>query len=176
MFNESLKNKNIFISFIYKFFHFFKTEFINVPAPLIISWVAHLFFSYVWVMFDPFYLGFQHCLNITIFDLNLNFGIDGLSLFFIYLVSFLLPLCLINIYYNQSFSLSARSSYGIALLSISFLLIVVFYTLDILVFYIFFEGVLIPFFAYIGISGYKKRRIHAAFLFFFILYLVLCLC
>lgn len=168
MFNDlSLKNKNIFIYFVYRFFYFFKTEFINVPAPLMISWIAHLFFSYVWVMFDPFYLGFQHCLSINIFDLNLNFGIDGLSLFFIYLVSFLLPLCLINIYYNQSFSISARNSYGIALLSISFLLIVVFYTLDILVFYIFFEGVLIPFFAYIGISGYKKRRIHAAFLFFF---------
>lgn len=158
--NSTLNNIKMYIYGLYIYIT-------NVPAPLLISWIAHIFFSYVWVMFDPFYLGFQQCLNINIFDLNLNFGIDGLSLFFIYLVSFLLPLCLINVYYNNSLSFSARRSYGIALLSISFLLIVVFYTLDILVFYIFFEGVLIPFFAYIGISGYKKRRIHAAFLFFF---------
>lgn len=166
MFNNiTLTNK---IMFFYKYIYNIYIYLINVPAPLLISWIAHIFFSYVWVMFDPFYLGFQQCLNINIFDLNLNFGIDGLSLFFLYLVSFLLPLCLINVYYNNNnLTVSARSSYGISLLSISFLLIVVFYTLDILVFYIFFEGVLIPFFAYIGISGYKKRRIHASFLFFF---------
>src|SRR3989338_3432443 len=48
-----------------------------------------------------------------------------------------------------------------------FLLIVVFSSLDILVFYIMFEIILIPFFVLIGVSSYRKRRIHASYLFFF---------
>jgi proton-translocating NADH-quinone oxidoreductase chain M len=39
--------------------------------------------------------------------------------------------------------------------------------MDVLLFYIFFEAILIPFFIYIGICGYRNRRIHAAYLFFF---------
>jgi proton-translocating NADH-quinone oxidoreductase chain M len=44
---------------------------------------------------------------------------------------------------------------------------IVFCSLDLIIFYIFFEAILVPFFAYIGISGYRKRRIHASFLLFF---------
>ena len=48
-----------------------------------------------------------------------------------------------------------------------FLLVFVFSSLDILVFYIMFEIILIPFFVLIGISSYRKRRVHASYLFFF---------
>ena len=47
------------------------------------------------------------------------------------------------------------------------LLIIVFISLDLIVFYIFFEAILVPFFVYIGVSGYRKRRIHASYLLFF---------
>ncbi len=145
----------------------FYNHVVSIPDALVISWSLHLIICSRWIYFDPFYLGFQNVLELEFFDLSINFGIDGLSLFFIYLVSFLLPLCLVHVYYSGSADITTRHLYGTSLLSISILLIIVFYSLDILVFYIFFEGILIPFFAYIGISGYKKRRIHASFLFFF---------
>src|SRR6478736_2606364 len=62
---------------------------------LVFSWYIHFFFCILWIFFNPYHLSFQYTLNIKIFDVYLNFGIDGLSFFFIYLISFLLPLCLI---------------------------------------------------------------------------------
>mgnify|MGYP006152810705 FL=1 len=80
-------------------------------------------------------------------------------------MSFILPLCLTHIYYSSTSNV--KDIYALFLFSISILLIVVFISLDIIIFYIFFEAILIPFFAYIGISGYRKRRIHASYLLFF---------
>jgi proton-translocating NADH-quinone oxidoreductase chain M len=135
------------------------------PHLLLISWYLHIILCCLWITYNPYHLSFQYTLNINIFDIYLNFGIDGISFFFIYLISFLLPLCLIHIYYTSSTNM--KDLYGIALFSISLLLIIVFCSLDLIIFYIFFEAILIPFFVYIGISGYRKRRIHAAYLLFF---------
>jgi proton-translocating NADH-quinone oxidoreductase chain M len=146
-------------SFSYKYFG--KDE----PHLLLISWFFHIVMCLLWINYNPYHLSFQYTLNINLFDLYLNFGIDGLSFFFIYLISFLLPLCLIHIYYTNNNEI--KDLYALALFSISFLLIIVFYSLDLIIFYIFFEAILIPFFVYIGISGYRKRRIHASFLLFF---------
>jgi len=137
----------------------------SFPFAIFISWIFHLFISIIWYNFNDFHLSFQYIYNIKLFEININFGIDGISLFFIYLVSFLLPLCLLHIYYNNY--TNNINLYSFSLISISILLLLVFSSLDILIFYILFELILIPFFSYIGISGYRNRRIHAAFLFFF---------
>lgn len=69
----------------YKIFY---SYFISIPDVLIISWSLHMVICSIWIDFDPFYLGFQKVIELKFFDLYINFGIDGLSLFFIYLVSF----------------------------------------------------------------------------------------
>ncbi|MDF2698965.1 MAG: nad4 [Haloplasmataceae bacterium] len=143
----------------------FKNSFNKQPFLLIISWFIHFVICIMWITYNPYHLSFQYTLNINFFDLYINFGIDGLSFFFIYLISFLLPLCQIHIYYTTSSEL--KNLYGLSLFSISILLMIVFCSLDLIIFYIFFEAILVPFFAYIGISGYRKRRIHASFLLFF---------
>ena len=135
------------------------------PFLLILSWLLHIYVVFLWLNFNPSHLSFQYTFNIKLFDLYLNFGIDGISFFFIYLVSFILTLCLTHIYYSSTSNV--KDIYALFLFSISILLIVVFISLDIIIFYIFFEAILIPFFAYIGISGYRKRRIHASYLLFF---------
>ncbi len=116
----------------------------------------------VWVFFDLFNLSPQLMWNFKLGDLWVTFGIDGISYLFIYLTSLLVPLCLLFGWNNNS---SIESS--VSLLSIEFLLIFAFLVWDVLFFYVFFELILVPFFVFIGVLGYRKRRIHAAYLLFF---------
>jgi len=133
-----------------------------------ISLIIFFFFNIIWILFDPFNPSFQFVYFIDLFEYNFLFGIDGISLFFIYLSTFLIPLCLLFSFYNmKQKSISEIKSYQLFLLFTLFLLIFVFSSLDILVFYIMFEIILIPFFILIGISSYRKRRVHASYLFFF---------
>jgi proton-translocating NADH-quinone oxidoreductase chain M len=133
-----------------------------------ISLVIFFLFNLIWILFDPFNPSFQYVYFIDLFEYNFLFGIDGISLFFIYLSTFLIPLCLLFSFYNmKQKSISEVRSYQFFLFLTLFLLIFVFSALDILVFYIMFEIILIPFFILIGISSYRKRRIHASYLFFF---------
>lgn len=98
-------------------------------------------------------------------DSTLNFilGIDGISLFFVILTTFLIPVCLlvgwksIEIYVKE---------YVIAFLFMESLMIAVFSVLDLLLFYVFFESVLIPMFIIIGVWGSRERKIRAAYQFF----------
>lgn len=117
----------------------------------------------VWVFFDLFNLSPQLMWNFKLGDLWVTFGIDGISYLFIYLTSLLVPLCLLFGWNNNS---SLESS--VSLLSIEFLLIFAFLVWDVLFFYVFFELILVPFFVFIGVLGYRKRRIHAAYLLFFL--------
>lgn len=125
-----------------------------------------LFFltSIIWITYNPYVFGYQHIYCVQWSNLKFFLGIDGLSLFFIYLTTFLIPLCLLFSWNNNT-----KNNYYsmIFLLSIEILLIFVFSVIDLLLFYIFFEAILIPFFIFIGINGYRKRRIHAAYLLFF---------
>jgi proton-translocating NADH-quinone oxidoreductase chain M len=90
-------------------------------------------------------------------------GVDGISIFFILLTTFLIPVCIlvgwttIQVYVKE---------YCIAFLVLESLLIAVFSVLDLLLFYIFFESVLIPMFIIIGVWGSRERRIRAAYQFF----------
>lgn len=74
---------------------------------------------------------------------NINFylGIDGISLFFVILTTFLIPICILV---GWSGMRSYGKEYIIAFLICEFLMIAVFCMLDLLLFYVFFESVLIP--------------------------------
>lgn len=125
-----------------------------------------LYCNYVWICFDFFIGTFQFPFFFNISSLYFRFGIDSISFFFIYLTGLLIPLCILYSS-NSKMSNEEKQDYIYLLFMVGILLIFVFYTLDLLIFYVSFELILIPFFTYIGVSGYRKRRIHASYLFFF---------
>lgn len=132
------------------------------------SLLIFFFFNIVWILFDPFETAYQFVYYFSFFEYSFLFGIDGISFFFIYLSAFLIPLCLLFSFYNmKQKSLYEIKTYQSFLFFTLFLLIFVFCSLDLLIFYILFEIILIPFFVLIGISSFRKRRIHASYLFFF---------
>lgn len=100
---------------------------------------------------------------IPILNLNVSLGIDGISLFFLLLTTMLIPLCLLVSWNSITQELK---SYLIAFLIIEFLLIGVFCVLDLLMFYIFFESILIPMFLIIGVWGSRERKMLASYYFF----------
>ena len=124
----------------------------------------------LWVEFDNSTSKFQFFQNYTSFQneisfstLNLIFGIDGISLFFIILTTFLIPVCILVSWTSIT---SYVKEYCIAFLILESLMIAVFSVLDLLLFYIFFESVLIPMFIIIGVWGSRERKIRAAYQFF----------
>jgi len=94
----------------------------------------------------------------------INFGVDEISLPFIILTNLLIPICILISWNNVNFLVK---EFIIAILSIQLLLIIVFTSLNILIFYIAFESILIPMFLIIGIWGSRKEKERAAYYFFF---------
>ena len=92
--------------------------------------------------------------------LNFIVGIDGISLFFIILTTFLIPVCLLV---GWTTIRMAVKEYCIAFLVLETLMIAAFSVLDLIFFYIFFESVLIPMFLIIGVWGSRERKIRAAY-------------
>lgn len=125
-----------------------------------------IFFEVVmyWILYDPFQLTYQLGLNINLMSICMHIGVDGLSLFFIFLVSFLIPCCLLFNWNTYVFNIT---EYCICLFCMECILIFVFSVSDLLLFYLFFESVLMPMFIFIGVMGLRSRRIHAAYLLFF---------
>jgi proton-translocating NADH-quinone oxidoreductase chain M len=120
----------------------------------------------LWVFFNKSTAAFQYVEKffwIPILNLNFPIGVDGISLFFILLTTLLIPICLLASWDSIQFDLK---KYLIAFLIMEFFLIGVFCVLDLLLFYIFFESVLIPMFLIIGIWGSRERKIRAAYFFF----------
>jgi NADH-quinone oxidoreductase subunit M len=121
----------------------------------------------LWFFFDYGYSGYQFMSAIPLGISRLNtyywFGLDGISFFFFYLTALIFPFCLLS-GYKKVHSLKLFISF---LLVLEFFLLVSFSTMDILVFYIAFEAVLIPMFFIIGIWGSGFARIRAAYFFFF---------
>lgn len=95
---------------------------------------------------------------------NLLITIDGISLFFITLSILLIPICIL-MSWNAIDNL--KREFLISLFVILTLLIGVFSVMDIIVFYILFEAILIPMFLMIGIWGSREEKVKAAFYFFF---------
>ena len=100
---------------------------------------------------------------IPFLNFNLTLGVDGISLFFILLTTLLIFLCVLVSWNSVKINLK---EFLIAFLAIEFFLIGVFSILDLLVFYIFFESVLIPMYLIVGVWGSRERKIRAAYFFF----------
>jgi proton-translocating NADH-quinone oxidoreductase chain M len=138
-----------------------------------ISLITFLVSLLLWIEFDSSTAQFQYIDNYSIFQnkmddlsflsFNLVFGIDGISLFFVILTTFLIPICLLVSWKSIT---NYVKEYCIAFLLLEILMIAVFSVLDLLLFYIFFESVLIPMFIIIGVWGSRERKIRAAYQFF----------
>jgi NADH-quinone oxidoreductase subunit M len=96
------------------------------------------------------------------FGISYHLGVDGISIFFLELTTFLTPICIIASW--ESIQTRVRE-YMIAFLAMQVLVVGVFCALDFVMFYIFFEGQLIPMFLIIGVWG-GERRVYSAFKFF----------
>ena len=109
---------------------------------------------------------FQHVITYKIENSLLNFafsfGLDGISIFFFVLSSFLIFLCVLFVWNDELFK-----EYLITLLLIDLLLLLVFSAMDLLIFYISFEAILIPMYLMIGMWGSRERKVRAVYLFFF---------
>jgi NADH-quinone oxidoreductase subunit M len=89
-------------------------------------------------------------------------GVDGISMPFVLLTTFLMPICIAASWTSIQ---NRVKEYMIAFLVLEALMIGVFVALDLILFYLFFEGGLIPMFLIIGVWGHKNR-VYAAFKFF----------
>lgn len=118
----------------------------------------------LWVRFDSGSLQYQFVQEFNTLNFcHFHIGIDGISLYFVLLTTFITPLCLLSNWDNLQFG---YKYYFIAFLLMETLLIAVFVVLDLMLFYIFFEAVLIPMFLVVGIWGGSITRIRASFLLF----------
>lgn len=130
------------------------------------SSITFLYSLLFWIQFDNSTAKFQFVETIRWLPYsNINFyiGIDGISLFFVVLTTFLIPICILV---GWSSIKSYKKEYMIAFLICESFMIAVFSMLDLLLFYVFFESVLIPMFIIIGVWGSRQRKIQAAYQFF----------
>ena len=127
--------------------------------------LANFFLSlYLWIVFDKSIIEFQFVEErewISGF-VNYKVGVDGISILFILLTTFITPICVITV--NATIK-NRLKDFLIAILILETFMIGVFCSLDLVVFYLFFEAGLIPMFLIIGIWG-GERRVYSAFKFF----------
>ncbi|WP_265519516.1 NADH-quinone oxidoreductase subunit M [Nitratireductor luteus] len=119
---------------------------------------------FVWIGFDNTVPGFQMVEKHEWLSSGISYhlGVDGISMLFVILTTFLMPLCILASWEAVD---KRVKEYMIAFLILETLMIGVFVALDIVVFYVFFEAGLIPMFIIIGVWG-GKRRVYASFKFF----------
>ncbi|ESZ72633.1 NADH:ubiquinone oxidoreductase subunit M [Mesorhizobium sp. L103C119B0] len=119
---------------------------------------------FIWTGFDNSQAGFQFVEKFAWLDSGISYhmGVDGISMLFVILTTFLMPLCILASWEAIDKRVKA---YMIAFLLLETLMIGVFCALDIVLFYVFFEAGLIPMFIIIGVWG-GKRRVYASFKFF----------
>mgnify|MGYP000235546729 CR=1 FL=1 len=119
---------------------------------------------FIWIGFDNNYAGFQFVEKVAWLDSGISYhmGVDGISMLFVILTTFLMPLCVLASWESVQ---NRVKEYMIAFLILETLMIGVFCALDIVLFYVFFEAGLIPMFIIIGVWG-GKRRVYASFKFF----------
>ena len=121
----------------------------------------------LWIRFDPNTAAFQfveraNWVTLGGFTITYHMGIDGISLFFILLSTLLTFLSILSSW--EVIKVQVRE-YMLAFLVLETLMVGIFCALDFVLFYIFFEGVLIPMFLIIGVWG-GENRIYSAFKFF----------
>jgi NADH-quinone oxidoreductase subunit M len=117
----------------------------------------------MWAEFDQTVAGFQFQERHDWVGglMSYHLGVDGISILFVVLTAFLMPICIL-----ASWTIETRvKEYMISFLALETLMIGVFCSLDLVLFYLFFEGGLIPMFLIIGVWG-GPRRVYASFKFF----------
>ena len=127
--------------------------------------LANLFLTFfLWYSFDKNFVGFQFIEENNWISglIKFKLGIDGISILFIVLTAFITPICIISCIISAKKRLS---EFLIAILILETFMIGVFCSLDLIIFYLFFEAGLIPMFLIIGIWG-GPRKIYSAYKFF----------
>ncbi len=119
---------------------------------------------YVWYQFDASNPGFQMTEKHEWLGTGISYhlGVDGISVLFVVLSAFLMPFCVLASWFSVEKRLK---EYMIAFLILETFMIGVFVSLDIVLFYVFFEAGLIPMFIIIGVWG-GKDRVYASYKFF----------
>jgi NADH-quinone oxidoreductase subunit M len=121
---------------------------------------------FVWFGFDEGTASFQFVERVEWFPelgIAYHMGVDGISMMFVLLSTLLTPICILASW--ESIRIQVKE-YMISFLILETMMVGMFCALDYVLFYVFFEGVLIPMFIIIGVWGSGTRRIYAAFKFF----------
>ena len=130
-------------------------------ATTIVTFIVSLF---VWIWFDNANPGFQLVEKHEWLTggISYHMGVDGISMLFVILSTFLMPFCVLASWLSVEKRLK---DYMIAFLVLETMMVGVFTSLDIVLFYVFFEAGLIPMFLIIGVWG-GKDRVYASYKFF----------
>ena len=129
------------------------------------SGVTFVMSLFLWIGFDTTTAAFQFEDRMEWmpgFKISYHLGIDGISMLFVLLSTLLTPICILASW--RSIQIRVKE-YMVAFLVMETMMVGMFSALDIILFYVFFEGVLIPMFLIIGVWG-GPRRVYAAFKFF----------
>ena len=118
--------------------------------------VTFLLSLVIWIGFDNSNAGFQFVEKMNWLNTGISYhvGIDGISMLFVVLTTFLMPFCVLASWIAIE---NRLREYMIAFLLLETLMLGVFVSLDIVLFYVFFEAGLIPMFIIIGVWGGKDR-------------------
>src|ERR1700712_3146955 len=134
-------------------------------AALWTSLIVFLLSLVLWVKFDPQEGGFQFVESVSWlpeFGVGYKMGVDGISVLFVLLSTALTPICILASWD----SIQARvREFMLSFLILETMMVGMFCALDFVVFYMFFEAVLVPMYLIIGIWGHGNR-VYAAFKFF----------
>lgn len=164
---QNLLFYTIILPFFGIFFLFFLKNEKNIKNfSVFYSFFIFIISLFLWIFFDKSASEFQFSFiyNWLInYNMYFSFGIDGISIFFIIATTFLIPICFLASYEVIKKNIK---EYCILFFFLEFFLLITFSTLDLIVFYIFFESVLIPMFLIIGIWGSRERKIKASYYFF----------
>ena len=129
------------------------------------SLIVLVFSFLLWVRFDPSQPGYQFTEDLPWlpeFGVGYRMGVDGISVLFVLLSTVLTPICIVASWDSVH---SRVREYMIAFLILETMMVGMFCAADFVLFYVFFEGVLIPMFLIIGVWG-GPRRVYASFKFF----------
>lgn len=138
---------------------------------LFFAFFIQLFVLYLWYIFDSFLIvntfnrGFQFFTifpQVNVLGITLSFGIDSFSLVFLLLTVFIFSLSILA----TTEITKCKNLFYFALFFLEIVLILVFTSLDLFIFYVLFESSLIPMFFIIGFWGSRARRIKAGFYLF----------
>ena len=136
----------------------------SIYISLFTSFANFFLALFIWYSFDKNFTGFQFIeeQNWISGFIKFKLGIDGISILFIVLTTLITPICIMSCINSVK---NRLKEFLIAILVLETFIIGVFCSLDLVIFYLFFEAGLIPMFLIIGIWG-GPRRVYSAFKFF----------